>query len=281
MATVSRYSDVEYAFGPQSATVPDARQYVKALWERRQFIHALARSDLRTERSRAVLGNLWAVLNPLFQAGIYFFLYSVLRSGSSQAQFLPILIADFFLFALSMTALSEAGSSIRRGKGLMLNSTFPRALLPITAIYKSLRSFAAAACVFAVIFPLIGGEVGAGILVLPLLFVIQVVMNVGIALLVSTYVVLVPDGSNVMQYVNRVLFFVTPVIYPVALLPGAAKAIIQWQPLFPVFASYQAILGGDTPDPRMVAMSALWAAVLLAVGGRIFLQREREFALHL
>ena len=106
-------------------------------------------------------------------------------------------------------------------------------------------------------------------------------MNVGIALVVSTYVVLVPDGSNVMQYVNRVLFFVTPVIYPAALLPGAVEAIIQWQPLFPVFACYQAILSGGIPDPRMMAMSALWAAILLVVGGRVFLKREREFALHL
>ena len=117
-----------------------------------------------------VLGNLWSVLNPLFQAGIYYFLYTVLRSGAGAGAFLPILIANFFFFGLSMTALGEGGSSIKRGKGLMLNSTFPRALLPMTTVYKSLRSFVPAACVLVVLFPLVGGTLGPGLFVLPLLF---------------------------------------------------------------------------------------------------------------
>jgi ABC-type polysaccharide/polyol phosphate export permease len=283
LAPASEYSDVEYVFEPHSSTMPNIREYVKALWARRQFMEALARADLRATRARTMLGNLWSVLNPLFQAGIYYFLFSVLRSGSgsSQAVFLPILVANFFFFGLSMAALSEGGSSIRRGKGLMLSSTFPRALLPVTSVYKSLRSFVPAACVLVVIFPLMGGRAGPGLLVLPLLFALQVVMNVGIALLVSTYVVLVPDGNNVVQWVNRLLFFATPVIYPVALLPAAAKAVLLWQPLFPLFASYQAILGGFTPNPGLVMLSALWAGALLVIGARVFLKHERQFALHL
>jgi teichoic acid transport system permease protein len=244
-------------------------------------MHELASADLRTERSGKALGNLWSVLNPLFQAGIYYFLYTVLRSGASQHEFLPILIANFFFFGLSMSALGEGSASLKRAKGLMLNSTFPRALLPVTTIYKSLRSFVPSACVLAVLFPLTGGTLGPGLFALPLVFAIHVVMNVGIALAAAAYVVLVPDGQNVVQWVSRILFFVTPVIYPVALLPPAAKAVLQFQPLYPVFASYQAIFGGGMPSPALVAMSALWAGVLLVVGGRVFLRHEREFALHL
>jgi len=281
MTAVSQYSDDVYVFEPHSATVPDVREYLRALWERRHFMHELAIADLRTERSGRVLGNLWSVLNPLFQAGIYYFLYTVLRSDAGSNGFLPILIANFFFFGLSMTALGEGASSLKRAKGLMLNSAFPRALLPITTIYKSLRSFVPAACVLAVLFPLVGGTLGPGLFALPLLFAIQVVMNVGIALVASTYVVLVPDGENVVQWVTRLLFFATPVIYPVTLLPAAAKAVLQFQPLYPVFASYQAIFGGDTPSPGLLAMSAVWAGVLLVVGGRVFLRHEREFALYL
>jgi teichoic acid transport system permease protein len=280
MTAVSQYSDAEYVFEPHSATLPDVREYLRALWERRQFMHELATADLRSERSGRVLGNLWGVLNPLFQAGIYYFLYTVLRPGSNNG-FLPILIANFFFFGLSLSALGEAGSSLKRGRGLMLNSAFPRALLPVTAIYKSLRSFVAAACVLVVLFPLVGGTLGPGLLVLPLVFAIQVVMNVGIALAASTYVVLVPDGNNVVQWITRVLFFITPVIYPVSLLPPAAKAVLQFQPLYPVFAAYQAIFNGDIPSPGLVVVSAIWAGGLLVIGGRAFLRHEREFALYL
>jgi teichoic acid transport system permease protein len=279
VAVVDEYSDIEYVFEAHSSTLPDIREYLKALWERRLFMQELARADL-TERSGRVLGNLWAVLNPLFQAGIYYFLYTVLRSGANNG-FLPILIANFFFFGLTLAALGEGGSSIKRGKGLMLSSTFPRALLPITSIYKSLRQFLPAACVLVVLFPLVGGTVAPGLFALPLVFTLQVIMNFGIALAVSTYVVLVPDGSNLVQWVTRVLFFVTPVIYPVALLPPAAKAVLQFQPLYPIFASYQAIFGGGTPSPGLVTVSALWAGGLLVVGARVFLKHEREFALYL
>ena len=64
-------------------------------------------------------------------------------------------------------------------------------------------------------------------------------------------------------------------------LPAAAKAVLQFQPLYPVFASYQAIFGGDTPSPALLVMSAVWAGVLLVIGGRVFLKHEREFALYL
>jgi teichoic acid transport system permease protein len=280
MAMVSEYSDVEYVFEPHSSTMPDIREYLKGLWARRHFMHELVRADLRTARSRTVLGSIWSVLNPLFQAGVWFFLYTVLRRGG-QAGFLPILVANFFLFGLTMSALSEGGQSIKRGKGLMLASTFPRALLPVASVYRSLRKFVPEACVLVVIFPLLGGQLGPGLLVLPLLFTLQIVMNVGIALLVSTYVTIVPDGNNVVQYVTRVLLFVTPVIYPVALLPPAAKAVIQWQPLFPFFAAYQAIFAGGVPSLGLVVMSAFWAGALLVLGARVFLKHERQFALHL
>jgi teichoic acid transport system permease protein len=210
-------------FEANSSTVPSIVDYLRVLWARRHFMEALVGADLRAAGANTTLGNLWSVLNPLLQAGIYYFLYAVLRSDASRSQFLPVLIADFFLFNLSMSALYEGGSSIRRAKGLMLNSTLPRALLPVSTVYKSIRSFVPAACLLVVIFPLLGGTVGSGVLVLPLLFALQVVMNVGIALLVSTFVVLVPDVGNVMSYVNRIAFFATPVISPVRAAAGGGK----------------------------------------------------------
>jgi ABC-type polysaccharide/polyol phosphate export permease len=109
----------------------------------------------------------------------------------------------------------------------------------------------------------------------------QQVMNIGIALLVSTFVTLVPDAANVMQYITRVLFFATPVVYPVALLPASAKVFISWQPLFPLFASYQAIFSGTMPKLALLIETALWSIFLLVVGTRVFLRHEREFAMHL
>lgn len=286
-----KYSDVEYVFEPHSNKLPDIREYVASLWERRRFMVELARADLRSSRSRTSLGSLWAVLDPVFQGAIYFFLFTVIRGGGSSSSssggpakgmsFLPVLLGGIFLFMLSTGALGEGGGAIKRSKGLMLNSSFPRAMLPITAVYKSLRKFVPSAFVLVVLFPLVGGKLGPGLFVLPLLFAIQIVMNVGIALLVSTFVVLFPDGTNFMTYVQRVLFFATPVVYPAAILPPGAKLIIGWQPLFALFASYQAVFSGGVPSVLLILQAMGWAVALLFIGGNLFLRHEREFALHL
>ncbi len=281
MTTAGSYSDVEYVFEPHGNTMPNLREYVTALWERRAFMVELARADLRAANARTSLGTFWSVLDPLFQAAIYFFLYTVLRPGTDRSAFLPILIGNVFLFSLTTAAMGEGGNSVRRAKSLMLNSTFPRALLPVTTVYRSYRRFIPSACVFAVLFPLTGGTLGPGLFLLPLFFGLQVVMNLGIALLVSTFVTLVADANNVMTYITRILFFTTPVIYPAAILPANIKVLIGWMPLFPLFSAYQAMFSGQMPSLSMVVQTALWAFALLAIGTRVFLRREREFTIHL
>ena len=281
-SVAGEYSNVEYVFEPHSVVLPDLKQYAASLWERRSFMTALARAELRSARTSTRCGNLWGVLDPLFQAGIYFFLYTVLRKGAAdRVQFLPVLIGGFFLYSLTAAALGEAGASIKRSRGLMLNSTFPRALLPVTSVYKSLRKFAPSVFVFIIIFPLLGGRVGTGAFVFPLLFACQVVMNVGIALLVSTFVTLLPDAGLAMNYVNRVIMFATPVIYPVSLLPPGPRRLVSWQPLFPLYASYQTIFTGGVPSPGLVLQTIVSTVAIFAIGGWFFLRHEREFAIHL
>ena len=189
---------------------------------------ALAKADLRGSNSNTLLGEVWGVLDPLFQAAIYLFLVTVIRGGSGgadAAQTATMIIVGRLPVQLSRAPRSRtAADRSSRARALMLNSSFPRALLPLAAIYKgsarvpaerractpsstSSRSDRSAKAVF----------------LLPLLFVLQTIMGLGIALLVATATVYVRDTVNVLNYVTRILIFVTPVIYPVsALQPDVA-----------------------------------------------------------
>ena len=82
-SSVRAYSDVEYVFEAHKAELPDLRVYLRDLLERRGFVTEKAKADIRGKRNSTVAGQLWAVLDPLFQAIIYFFLITVLRGGGS------------------------------------------------------------------------------------------------------------------------------------------------------------------------------------------------------
>ena len=274
------YSDIEYVFEPSGANIVPLRDYLESLWERRQFILALARSENRRMRSNAALGALWSVLDPLFQALVYFMLYTVIR-GSRNMDFLPVVIGGFLMFRMALAAVSEGGRSLKQSKNLVLNSTFPRAVFPITTVCKGVLTLPPAIAVFLLFDIALGPTVGWSAVLFPLLFALQLVLMVGLALLVSTLVVYFKDAENAVQYVIRLMFFVTPVIYPVSLLSDSLQAVLSWQPYFALFAAYQEIFSGGWPSLWQVVQVALWAVVTLVAGLRIFRRYEHEFAMRL
>jgi teichoic acid transport system permease protein len=276
------YSDVEYHFTPNTAAMPDVRQYLRDTWARRHFIVAMAKADLRGPRSRTGLGEIWAVADPLFQAAIYWFLISTIRSGGEDPTArLSILISGIFMWQLANSILGAGGRSIIRNKSLVLNTQFPRILLPLTEVYKGLLDLGPSIAVYAVIHVLLGAPIGPGIAMLPLLILIQVVLSTGLALLTATLVVFISDMSNTLDYIMRVLFFTTPILYPISVLPAGAEAFLRLNPFFPLFACYQAVVLGGVPAPGDLFQAIFWALLAIVVGFRVFVSRERGFALRL
>jgi len=275
------YSDIEYVFEADAPSATPLVPYIKALWERRRFMLEMARAELRGRQSSTILGRLWGVLDPLLQAGIYYLVFTIIRQGARPTDFLHVLIAGIFLFQLALSAITEGGRSIRNSKSLMLNSTFPRALFPITAVCRGVMKLAPAVPVYAAFHIGLRAPVDWGLLLLPMLFVVQAVLMVGLALLVSTLVVFFRDASNAVQYIGRVLFFTTPVIYPLEAIPEGIRDALSWQPFFALFAAYQEIFGGDMPEPGLLVQAALWATFILIVGTRVFRRHERELAIRL
>jgi ABC-type polysaccharide/polyol phosphate export permease len=275
------HSDTEYVFEADARASTPIVPYVREVWERRRFMVELARAELRGTHSSTALGRLWGVLDPLFQAAIYYMLFTIIRRGARPTEFLHVLIAGVFLFQLALSAITEGGRSIRKSKSLMLNSTFPRALFPITTVCLAVMRFGPAVPVYAAFHLGLQAPVDWGLLLLPALFAVQIVLMLGLALLVSTLVVLIKDAGNAVQYIGRVLFFTTPVIYPLASVPDGMRDIIAWQPFFALFACYQEVFDGRIPGLGLVIQAVLWAGSLLIVGVRVFLRHERELAIRL
>ena len=277
------YSDVEYVFGPHDHSLPDLRHYVRDVWDRRAFMVANARAELKGPYAGTVLGEAWQVLDPLFQAMIYMFLFTAIRGKGGSDYFLMV-VSGVFFFNFTMVGLGEGGRAIQKSKGLVLNSTFPLATLPLSFLYGGFLELLPTLGVYAVLHLLFGGAIGAGLFALPLLFLLQVAITVGLMLIFATLTVYVRDMMNLLEYVLRVLMFITPVIYPASeleKLPSILTTVLHFNPLFTLFASYQAVLGGGVPTAGNVAQSMVWALVLPVIGFRFFVSRERGFALRL
>ena len=258
---------------------PELRPYLESLWERRPFMIALAKSEIRGRRSSTMLGSIWGLVDPLFQAAIYLFLFFIIRGGKGQAtSWLPVLLGGMFLFRYTGTAINDGGRSVRNSRDLMLSSNFPRAVLPLSAVYKGVLSFIPSIFVFGVVYVFFGNGFNLSLVFLPVLFAIQTVTNIGIALIMSTATAFVRDMDNALSMITRVLLFATPVIYPISLLPPELNTILSLNPLYPLFVNYQWIIGATGVDLGLVLQSIVWAVALTGFGAWIFLRYEHAMA---
>jgi ABC-type polysaccharide/polyol phosphate export permease len=276
-------SGVEYVFEPHAVKLPPLKPYIHELWERRRFVKTRARTEIQGKRSSMIAGQLWALLDPLFQAAIYFFLIQILRGGQGgrgTAYQMTLLISGVFLFFYTRTSMNDGARSLISGRGLMLNSAFPRALLPISSVYKGLLELAPAGLVYLAIHLAFGRPIGIGVVFLPTLLILQTILNLGLALLFAALTVYMRDVTQLLGYLTRVLFFITPILYPIALLPDGIRTAMAFNPLFPVFAAYQEVVGGGMPTVGQLVGALIWAVVFLVVGAGLFLSHERAFALH-
>ena len=283
-ANLREYSDVEYVFEPRDHSIPRFRDYMQTVWDRRAFMVASAEADLRGGTSGTVLGEFWRVLDPLFQALIYWFLFNAIRGKGGNSGYFLMVVGGVFLFNYTMTSLNEGGRAIQRSKGLVLNSTFPLATLPMSVVYRATLDLGPTLAVYAVLHLLFGGAIGVGLTMLPFLLVLQLLINVGLALIFATLTVYIPDMGKLLNYILRVLMFVTPVIYPASQLaaaPASLRAVLVLNPLYSLFVSYQTIILGGVPAAGQVVQSIFWAVILPVIGYRLFVSRERGFALRL
>lgn len=277
-------SGIVYVFEPNTKVRPPITEYAREMWDRRRFAIEMAHADLKGANSSTFLGSVWSVVDPLFQAAIYWLLITILRgngTGHDSSARIAIMVGCIFMFTLLTGTISEGARSILKAKNLLLNSTFPRALLPLSVVYKNLRAFLPSIPIYILFHFVLGMPVTVAVCLVPFLFVVQTLMATGFALLFATLTVFVRDTSNILNYVTRILFFATPVLFPVDQIPAGVRTILQIGPFFGLFASYQSIIVGDVPNPLYIVQALAWTTFAVVVGYRLFVSNERSFAMHL
>lgn len=259
--------------------VPALGPYLRRLAGYRSFTLELSRAEVEAGHADTVLGRLWSVLNPLLLAGVYFLLLTVVRGGRAGDIGFVALVGGVFAYTWTANTLNGAKTSILRGARLVLSSSFPRMVLPLTATLTAARLYVPALVVLGVLHVATGRPLTANLLWLPLLLVLQGVAGLGLALLVSVANVAIRDLGNVLRYVLRLTIYATPVLFSVAALTDIGLRWLLWaNPVGGAIGAQQQVLAGLAPSADLLVAAAGWAIGLLGVGARVFLRLEHTVA---
>ena len=265
---------------------------IAALWSHRTSLRILVRRDLAVKYQQSVLGYLWSLIEPLGMGAIYWFVFGVLYSrdtnrhlGDAADSYPLFLLTGIFAWMWTSSALSEATNALTGQARLITTMNVPRQVFPIGRVTGRFAEYAAGLPILlaiAVGYAASGGiELGWSLLALPLAVAVQAVLLVGLALLLSAVNVLMRDVERFMRLVIRVLFYATPIIYPLSLvrdadLPGWLKVAYELNPLVGIFQLHHAVwYPGEFPDARLLATTAGISLLVLAVGWWSFRRLER------
>jgi teichoic acid transport system permease protein len=271
-----------HVYEPHRVGLPPLRKYLAELWRRREFAVELSRTNLRAQHFNTVLGQVWLVVNPLMLAIVYFILVSILRGGARGWPFFAHLIAGLFAFHLVSQSMTKGAKSVVKGGRLILNSAFPRTLLPIASVITAFVQFLATMVIYGVVHAIAGLPLGTHLLWTIPIVALLVVFATGVATLVSAAQVYFRDISSFLPYATRIWLYGSPILYYVDEVPDRFKPIIYANPLTPLLGSWSDVLNlGQAPSRDMMLAGAAWAFGALLVGMLFFISREREFAVRL
>lgn len=268
-------------YEPFKAGLPPMRAYLRSLWHRRAFISEFARSELREQNFGSVFGQLWLVLNPLLLSGVYFLLIFVI-GGTSDATRFGHLTSTLFLFYLVANSLTGGVKAITSGQRLILNTSFPRIMLPLSAVVVAIFRFIPTLIVALVIHAILGLPFSWQMLwAIPILF-IAILMSLGMAILISCVNVYFRDISSMLPYLTRSLLYLSPILYEAQKISESIKQYEIVNPIFYLLDSWSRVLvHAEAPTLFGALHSLIFALIIFIVGTYFFLSRERDFAVRL
>jgi ABC-type polysaccharide/polyol phosphate export permease len=255
---------------------------VRELWRRREFAFELSRTELRAQHFNTVFGQLWLVINPLLLAGVYFVLVDIIRPRPEGIEFFGHLMAALFAYYFVSDAVRQAVKSVTSGGRLILNTAFPRTLLPLASVITAFKRFLPTLAIYVPVHIALGRPGGPELLYLLPIFFLFLVIAAGMAMLVASLQVYFRDLKSFLPYGLRVWLYACPILYYASEVPDRYDAILVVNPIAGLLTAWSDVLdNGVAPAAGTFFTGGAWAVGLFLAGALFFMSREREFAVRL
>lgn len=257
-----------------SAAQPKVIAYLGELWRRRHFILAFATARNIAMYTEAKLGQIWQVLTPLLNAGVYFLIFGLLlHINRGIPNYLAFLVTGVFVFNFTQRAFITTSTVVTESLPLIRALQFPRAALPLAYVVVELEQMALAMAVLVAIVLATGEPITwYWLLVIPALL-LQTIFNIGIGLFAARLGSQVNDFSQLLPFLMRTWLYLSGVLFSIQNLGLAGQSLADHEWAVPLLeinpaAVYITLirnsilrsqrLSAPGSDPFNAAKCALW-----------------------
>jgi lipopolysaccharide transport system permease protein len=251
------------------------------LWYFRELFYFFTWRDIKIKYKQTVLGFLWAVLQPLLMMTIFTLFFGKALNVPSQGLPYPVFVfSGLLIWNTFSSGLNNSANSMVNNATIIKKIYFPRLIIPVSGILVALFDFFMA---FLLLIPLLlfydQPVAFAALWCWPLSVGITLLAILGPGSLLASLNVKYRDFRYVIPFLIQILFFVSPVIYPLSMLKyPVLQYVVVLSPMYGAIELFRYPLTGMSPDPAMVGLSLLSGLMLLFAGLIYFRRTEHYFA---
>ncbi len=256
-------------------------QNLATLFRYRVLIQTLVVRDLKARYRGSVLGFFWSFFNPLLLLLIYTFVFTKVLVGIHPPEMEPYALFMFcgiLPWTWFSSSVLEASNTLIAGGNLIKKVLFPAEVLPIVTVLANMVHFFLGLPILVAFLIYYQRPVDpVELLWFPVIVLVQLVLTIGLALLLSAMTVHFRDLKDLLGNLLTLWFFATPIIYPMMEAPANLRGWLNLNPMTHLMISYQEVLFFPGPHGHWKWLLALGAAsVVIFLAGYFVFDRLRD-----
>ncbi len=266
--------------------VLDFRQLPMVAAAHRSLLWQFVKRNVSARYRGSILGLFWSFVHPMMMLCVYTFVFSVVfqarwgvDTGGGRGAFAIIMFCGLALFNIFSEAVNMNCGVVVANTNLVKKVIFPLEILPLS---QTLATFAVGMVWFVLLFlgaVFVFGKLSFTMLLLPLILFPLFLFTLGVSYFVSSLSVYVRDTPYMVGVVLQILFFLTPIFYPVAAIPERFRWPIRLNPLTLLIEEARKVfLYGELPDWRFLGAAFLVSLLVLQLGFLWFQKTKKGFA---
>lgn len=255
---------------------------IRALWAYRGFIVGSVKREFQIKYRNSLLGAAWNIINPLSMIVVYTVIFSqVMKSRlpgvDSAYGFSIYLCTGVLTWGLFSEISTRATGMFLENASLLKKLSFPRLCIPITVVINALLNFFIVFGLFIIFLIISGNFPGWPSLALIPILLLMVMFAIGLGITLGVLNVFFRDVGQFYGIFLSFWFWLTPIVYPVSILPESVRYLMNFNPMALLMVAVQGILmEGRWPNWYSLWPFALLTLLLCTFGLRLFRRRSGE-----
>lgn len=262
----------------KSVAIITVLSYFRKYWF---LLSQLVSRDFKTKYKRSVLGVFWSLLNPLLTMTVQYIVFSNLFRFGIQ-NFAVYLLSGIVFFNFMSEATTLSMMSILQNSSLINKVFVPKFIYPFSRVMSStVNFFFAFVSLFLVIF-ITGLPIQLNYFFLLYSIIFLLFFITGLSLILSSLMVFFRDTQFIYGVLVQIWLYLTPLFYPVEILPRWVMRILQFNPMYHfINFSRIIILEGRLPNAEIWLLCAFFGLLSLVLGVAVFNRNQNKFILYI